>query len=159
MDRATRQILHNQLEILKLLNPSQADSYSINQDVLESGYTSQYDELFVAISPGEADEMMQHEVRATLDMFRALHHAKQNGWTPSDASAAEFEGFDANNDDHYFFASHLIDKRGLYAESAPNKNSHSIASRPRYQRMVEAWKASGGGYELTGDQAEAILSA
>lgn len=159
MDHATRLIIYNQLEILKHLNPDNAAHYKRQQAVVESGYTSRYDEVFGAVTANEASTSMQDEVWETLSMFRALHNAKQQGWTPSDPARAKFEGFDANNDDHFYFASHLIDDCGLFVESAPNKNSHNNGAISRFRRMMRVWNASADKSNLTPVEAEAIIKA
>lgn len=159
MDRATRLVISNQLEILKHLDPSQKEEYELQQDIIRSGYTSRYNEVFHDLSEDEADAKMQEEVWDILGMFRALHYARTRGWSPSDPDAAVYEGFDANNDPHQWFAGHLLDRSGLFAELAPNKNSHSIASLPKYRRMLTTWKKAANKYELTDNEAEAIITA
>ena len=159
MDRETRLVLWNQFEILKHLNAGQAAEYEARQDIVGSGYTLRYDELFSQVSEHEKSAGMQQEVLDTLDMFRALNNAKRNGWVPSDPAAVNFGGFDGNNDEHYFFASYLIDTRGLFQESAPNKNSHTMTSAPHYRRMVASWKQAAHPYQLTPAEAEAVIQA
>lgn len=159
MDRATRLIISNQLEILKHLDPAQSEEYEHQQEILRSGYTSRYNEVFNDLSEEEADEKMQQEVWDILGMFRALNNARLDGWVPSDPDAAKYEGFDGNNDPHYWFAGHLLDRSKLFAESAPNKNSHSITSLPTYRRMLAVWRKSADIYKLTHVEAEAIITA
>ncbi|MDR6190362.1 uncharacterized protein YfbU (UPF0304 family) [Agrobacterium pusense] len=159
MDRATRFIIWNQLEILKALKPDEADDIEIQQDVIASGYTTRYEDLMPSISLEEASQEMQEEVLEILDMFRALSIARNNGWKPSRVDASKFQGFDGNNDPHYFFADHLLNSRGLFAESAPNKNSHSMGTISKYRRMLAVWKASHEKFELTDVEAEAVISA
>ena len=158
MDRTARLLIWNQLEILKTLNPSDATNYESKQEIVASGYSSRYEEIFGQVTAEEASKEMQEEVKDILDMFRALSNATQSGWVPSDPRRAKFEGFDANNDDHYSFAGHLIDEAGLWPESAPNKNSHSSATLDRYRRMLERWHKVVNRYKLTANEAEAIIA-
>lgn len=159
MDRATRLVISNQLEILKYLNPDRAGDYDLQQDIIRSGYTSRYSEVFSELSENEADANMQEEVWDILGMFRALHYARKRGWSPSDPDAATYEGFDANHDPHQWFAGHLLDKSRLFGELAPNKNSHSSASLPKYRRMLKAWKQAEDAYDMTDAEAEAVIAA
>jgi len=159
MNRENRAILYNQYEILKHLDPDQAGDYEKYQSVLSSGYTHLYDNILIHISPDEASPDMQQETFDILSMFRALNIAKRNGWVPTDEDDAKFNGFDGNNDDHYHFAAFLLDDEGLFDESSPSKNSHSIATLARYRRMLGVWTALEKTYELTSDEAESIIKA
>ncbi|WKT91479.1 YfbU family protein [Brucella anthropi] len=159
MDRATRLVISNQLEILKHLDPDQKEEYELQQEIIRSGYTSRYNEVFNDLSEEEADAKMQQEVWDILGMFRALNNARLRGWVASDPEAAKYEGFDANNDPHQWFAAHLLDNSDLFEESAPNKNSHSVSTLPTYRRMLAVWKKSVDMYKLTDEEAEAIITA
>ncbi len=159
MDRSTRLILWNQFEILKLLDPTNAKDYDLKQDIVGTGYATQYSDVYTNISDQEASADMQRETLEVLEMFRALYNAELDGWKPSDPTRTKFGGFDGNNDDHYFFAQFLLDQRGLYTESAPARNSHSSATIERYRRMISAWKKAANRYHLTETEAEAILAA
>jgi len=159
MKRETRLILWNQFEILKSLYPDDEKDYDLKQQIVAAGYSSQYENIFTSISDEEASSQMQREVLSTLDMFRALDIAKRNGWTPSAPDKVKFNGFDGNNDPHYFFARYLLDARGLFQESAPNKNSHSSVSLDKYLRMVEIWSTAVDKFDLTSAEAEAIIAA
>ena len=51
----------------------------------------------------------------------------------------KFEGFDANNDRHYFIANFLIEKLNRFTDITP-KNSHSVASLKLYKRMLPVYE-------------------
>tara|TARA_B100000614_G_C14319161_1_gene399621 strand:+ start:185 stop:676 length:492 start_codon:yes stop_codon:yes gene_type:complete len=159
MEKESRLVLINQYEILKKMDPDQADRYSQLQEILYSGYTSQYDKLFEAMSDEEASAEMQDETIDILEMFRALSIAMHKGWEPTDPKKAKFRGFDGNNDPHFSFASFLIDDQGRWKESSPNKNSHSSGTLHVYRAMLKVWKTCPQKYDLTEDQAEAIITA
>lgn len=162
MDRATRFIIWNQLEIQKNLGHGNKQDIENNQAILEGGYTKLYDSVLRPIGENEASEDMQDEVFEILDMFRALDNARSHGWTPSNpanSSNSKFRGFDANNDDHYHFAALLLDQMGLYSESAPNKNSHTSSELTKYRRMVAEWGRTGKPHPLSHSQADAIIAA
>lgn len=159
MDRAARLILWNQFEILKTINPTQAAAYDLQQDIVAHGYTTLYPDVFNSVTEKEAEAFMQQEVWDILDMFRALANAKHAGWVPTAPGDELYEGFDANNDDHYWFAEYLLDKSNKYYESQPNKNSHSITTLPRYRRMLDVWNSAVERHKLTATEAEAVMLA
>jgi uncharacterized protein len=159
MNRETRQIIFNQLEILKKVDPSGAKDYEIQQRIIDGGYTSRYGEV-LTVREHEVGDQVQREVYDFFDMFRALDNALALGWTPDDVSDAKFQGLDGNNDDEYYsFAQHLLDVEGLFGESAPMKNSHSSGTIDRYRRMVNEWKKAPAPYRLTHAEADAIIAA
>ena len=159
MNQETRQIIYNQLEILKKLDPDNAADYKVQQEIVADGYTSRYSEV-LTVSKEEVSAAVQQEVYDTLEMFRALNTALKNGWAPENIEAAKFRGYDGNNhDEHYSFAHHILDVKHLFDESAPMRNSHNIASVEKYRRMVAVWKTSAVTYELTNAEAEAIIAA
>lgn len=64
-------ILLNQYRILSKLYPEDRDICETNIEILESGYTSQYEELFYI----DTEEMLEEqctEVLDILDMYRLL---------------------------------------------------------------------------------------
>lgn len=158
MNRETRQIIFNQLEILKLLDPDQAEHYGKQQQIVDRGFSSFYEEV-LTVDEHEVSASMQREVIDILDMFRSLNSAITGGWAPSDINDARFQGFDANNDDHFGFARFLLDVQGRFAESAPNKNSHSSLSIEKYRSMLREWAKVGNKFKLTNEEAEAIIKA
>lgn len=159
MDKTTRLILWNQYEILKHLNAGNPRDYELKQEIVSSGFSREYHEIFTPISEEEADSHMQQETLDILGMFRALDRTKANGWVPSSPDRAKFEGFDGNNDDHYHYANYLLDHRGLFTESAPNKNSHSSGTIEIYRRMLRVWKPLANKFPLDPADAERIITA
>nr|WP_316653462.1 YfbU family protein [uncultured Gellertiella sp.] len=160
MDRVQRLILWNQFELLKAqAEPYAAADFELKQQILLSGFTTEYHEVFTSFSEVEASESMQREVLDILEMFRALDNAMQRGWVPSAPGNAKFRGFDGNNDDHSSFAHYLLDKKGFYQESSPNRNSHSSSTIGTYRRMLVIWRASSDKHQLTNVEAEQIISA
>ncbi|MEQ9021326.1 MAG: YfbU family protein, partial [Pseudomonadales bacterium] len=157
--RVQRKILWNQFEILKHLEPQRSKDYRRHQETLESGYSSYYDDVMEMVSEDEADEHMQQETIKILEMFRALDQTKTRGWVPSNPDRAVFQGFDGNNDDHYHFARYLLETRELFEESGKRPhNSHSIATLPRYRKMMQAWQNCADPWSLSDQDAEAIIA-
>lgn len=159
MNRETRQIIYNQLEILKKVDPSGAKDYEIQQQIIDGGYTTRYGEV-LTVRENEVSEEVQREVFEFLEMFRALDNAMVVGWKPANVRDAKFQGLDGNNDDeHYAFAQHLLDVENLFAESAPMKNSHSSGTIERYRRMLNEWTKAPHPFRLTQAEADAIIAA
>lgn len=157
MDRVQRQILWNQLEILKHLDPGQAKHYGLHQETLYGGYSEYYSTVLECVAEKDADAGMQQETIDILNMFRALSNAMQRGWKPKNPSNAVFQGFDGNRDDHYGFAVYLLDKRNLFVESQGcPRNSHSSFTLQNYRRMVGDWKSCADQWSLTDAEADLI---
>ena len=159
MDRVQRQILWNQFEILKHLDPNQAKDYQLHQETLSGGYTEYYSTVLGCVAENDADANMQAETIDILNMFRALSNAMHRGWKPKKPDNAVFQGFDGNHDDHYSFAVYLLDKRNLFVESQGRpRNSHSSFTLQQYRRMVRDWKNSVDRWNLTDAEAELLAT-
>lgn len=158
LTQAERLTLWNQYEILKHLNPEEADGYEENQEILAGGYELLYPELNVSVSPEPVKDDATREVTDILNMFRAIHSsAKNRGYSPK-SSYAEFDGFDGNESSgHYGYAKFVRRQQGRWDElSARPDNSHSSMSLPHYRDMLERWRNLGGDYDLTPDEIETI---
>jgi uncharacterized protein YfbU (UPF0304 family) len=72
-----------------------------------------------------------------------------------------FQGFDANNDDHYGVLSDLVNVLGKYEERKDGIfNSHSMASLTKYRSMLGVFHSMSNPHGgLTGDQLIQILKA
>lgn len=159
MDKVQRQILWNQLEILKHLNPDETKEYELQQHTISSGYTMYYSTVLHAASEEEATREMQDETIDILNMFRALSNAMHRGWKPTKPDNAVFRGFDGNNDSHYGFAVYLLDERNLFEESQDcPRNSHSSLTLERYRLMLRGWKGSIDKWQLTDTEADLITT-
>lgn len=114
------------------------------------------------------EERSEADIRETgdiLTMWRVidnsvegLSEAEKEGL---DLSQFEFEGFDANNDPHYFIAHTMIEDLDRFEERKPPLNSHSMTSIARYRRMLPRFRAeldrTGARGSLTLDQLKAIV--
>jgi uncharacterized protein YfbU (UPF0304 family) len=160
--------LANQFEILEKLNPEQAEIYAARRDIVEHGYSIQYDDVFSDIF----DEMPYEEckyVYDVLDMHRVLINSlnalkDKQGLTLDDV---KFEGFDGNNESkRHAFAKHLKDE-GKWTETLVGSlNSHSQSTISRYPKMLKKFdkivetldKTGPGGWDLTAEQIREIIS-
>lgn len=156
-ERAT---LWNQLEILKVLQPEKSATFAMQQEILESGLSTQYWELTGHISAKEHGTEMQGEVLDIMNMFRALSIAKRGGWAPQDTSASTFRGFEEeDHNGHFAFSQFLLDTKGLFAESKNcPRNSQDNTVLEAYRKMLKKWKLATNQFELSQEDADHIVS-
>jgi uncharacterized protein YfbU (UPF0304 family) len=171
LDQHTRLILLNQYEILKHLDPDNAEDYDQKQEILRSGYQLFYSELDGSIAEG--DGLTPEECRFVLDVLDVYglltDYRRKN---PGDTAVAThrwaiFPGFDGNNETELMgFARFLIVKQGKFAYVDVSKgfNSH-MPTVDKYRKMVAMYRAKiaghglGAGGGLTGADYLAILNA
>lgn len=141
-ERAT---LANQFKILSFLDTANTESHLTDAEIFENGYTGLYSEALQHINSEETSRETCTETHDILTMFRYITNAVAR-LTPEEKAALDlkkikFDGFDANNDDHYHFATFMIEKQEKYTEYADKEiNSHSMASMIRYRRMLPVYK-------------------
>lgn len=141
-ERAT---LANQFKILSFLDTTNAESHLTDAEIFENGYTGLYTEALQHINSEETSREVCKETHDILTMFRYISNAVDR-LTPAEKAALDlnrikFDGFDANNDDHYHFATFMIEKQEKYTEhSGHDINSHSMASMIRYRKMLPVYK-------------------
>jgi uncharacterized protein len=134
------------------------------------GLKWQYSSLFHS---KEENPPVVNETCDILDMYRLLASSfdklsasekkrVQNESKPFD-DYVKFHGFDFNNDDHAGVLSFLVENLKKYDElGGVALNSHSIATLPKYRKMLEVYKPMTNPYPhggLTADQIIQILKA
>lgn len=134
--------LMNQFSILKAVDPENEEHYEKQIEILHSGYTILYGEVFKPVY----EEMELDECRYVfdvLDMFRILINsfealnAKQ-GLTADDVA---FEGFDGNNETKRWAFAEYLQESGRWKETlVGDLNSHSIMTMHRYPKMLERYE-------------------
>lgn len=163
MTPAERQSLVNQFRILALLDEDNRASHEVNAQILEDGHAGLYSHVFAHLSDSSSAEVGA-ETHNILTMFRAI----ENGAAALPAHEREqldmdeltFSGFDGNNDDHFSFATFIIEKMGLYQElRAADLNSHSSSSLPKYRGMLAVFNARSAGRTLTFEQLQQLAVA
>lgn len=129
------------------------------------GLRWKYDSLFNADG---RDPAAVQETCDILDMYRLLTRSF-NKLPPAEqtkvrAEAAPFEdyvkfqGFDANNDDHYGVGQYLVEHLGRYDELKDKYlNSHSSSTLPKYRRMLQVFRPMIDPYPLDGLSADQII--
>lgn len=120
------------------------------------------------VNPPEVDETVR-----ILNMYRAitssLHHlspqeqARVQAETDPFSGYLKFQGFDANNDDHYGVVHYLVHDLGRFSEldDSYQINSHSSGTLLTYRRMLEVLEKHGHERrtELTADELIEVVRA
>jgi hypothetical protein len=134
--------LMNQLSILKHLDPENAEHYNDHWEILHSGYTIRYGEIFQDVY----EEMPLAEceyVYEVLNMHRTLINSfngleDKQGLTADDV---RFRGFDGNNETKNWAFAEYLQKKGLWKETlVGGMNSHSMMTMDRYPQMLERYE-------------------
>lgn len=150
-----RQLLANQNLILAKLEND--DNYLINADILISGYTGKYDEIF-NVDFEEIPIEICNETTEILNMYRIINNAI-DALTPGqkeliDLEKLNFVGFDANNDSHYHYGTFMIKRMNLWQEYKDFYfNSHSSYPLTKYRKLLAYHQSrmTQNVYELTFD--------
>ena len=160
-------MLANQYRILEKLYPEEADHYERAREVLERGFTLNFDDYIPHIYERTMSEDACKEVLEMLDMFSALERSyrhlpkKPDGVSERDVT---FLGFDGNHEtEQLSYASFLIEKEGKWRELADHGdhlNSHAPLLGS-YHRMLEVWEEfpMEEKYELSADNIRQIVAA
>jgi len=136
-----RTILRNQNLILAKLNPDNDGPYLGNAEILKHGFEYEYDSVLNVYSENEVTTFEQcEETIDILQMFRVLRNAMAQIDDDSDLDKKklEFQGFDANNDKHYFYMKFLLGQ-GKWDEYDRVQNSHNISTISRYRAMLSIY--------------------
>jgi len=136
------------MRILAALYPQEKDYYEEAAEALEDGYELHYD--MIAQNVYKDDDTMSEaeckEVLDTLEMYDLLQHSYKNleekAGIPE--SKLRFPGYDGNNETKFLAYADYFCRHGHGRFSSLDRprdfNSHYIASRAQYQRMLEVWK-------------------
>jgi uncharacterized protein YfbU (UPF0304 family) len=142
---AERAILVNQYKIFSFLDKKNAKQHLANAEVFENGYIGLYGEVLENFS----DEISIEVCDETNDILTMFGHIKKSISKLGKSERAKlnldrirFDGFDADNDDHYYYAKFMIRKEHFYKSFSKMKmNSHSAASLLRYRKMLPAYRS------------------
>jgi len=140
-----RAILANQYKIFSLLDKKNAKEHLINAEIFENGYSGLYEEALENISDEIPIEVC-NETSDILSMFKninkAIHKLGKKERAKLNLDKIRFDGFDADNDDHYYLAKFMIRKKHFYEHfSSAKMNSGSLASIVRYRKMLPVYKS------------------
>lgn len=154
-----RQILFNQNKILSFLDPDNNGEYEQCMEILSSGYEREYNNVFGVNSQ---DDIYTHticeETVDILNMYRRINNSyaqlSDDKKATLDMDKIKFEGFDANNDRHFYYTEFMIEKQGKWDEIKDMYlNSHNAFTIIKYRRMLTAFR------ERLGDSLHQDLSA
>jgi len=158
-----RQILANQFRILAKFDDGNND-YEGKAEILEKGYTGEYDSVFSSVIDKEVPFQICQETSEILQMYRVINNCirslSQEEQDSLELDRLEFNGFDGNHDPHYHYMKFLVEKMNLWDEyKETNLNSHSQYPLTKYRKMLEYKKVveSHKRYDLTKDDLEKIL--
>lgn len=144
LTKTERAMLANQNRILAFLDEDNSDNYLIKAQIAERGFEGLYDRLFEHIYEGVSEDVCM-ETHNILTMYRVINNCIET-LTPEeknnlDLNSIKFTGFDANNDDHYFFMKFIVNEVNLYEEyKNVNLNSHSMSSLGKYRKMLPIYR-------------------
>jgi uncharacterized protein YfbU (UPF0304 family) len=159
--------LMNQLRILKKLDPENAEDYENQIQILHSGYSVLYGEVFQYVF----EEMPLDEceyVFDVLDMHRTLINSfealkDKQGLMADDV---RFRGFDGNNESKRWAFAEYLQKTGRWKETlVGGLNSHSMMTMHRYPEMLKRYEpikqkiieSHSGNWQLTSEQIKIVI--
>lgn len=135
--------LYKHFKVEGIINPNFIEEVISNGYYWALGY--EYSGIFhdEVTDPKDVKEtvnilQMWQFIEGTYKAFSNEDKAKVKKETGLKDEDFKFEGFDANNDSHYFIANFLIEKLDRYPDITP-KNSHSVASLKLYGRMLPVY--------------------
>ncbi|HWQ98914.1 MAG TPA: YfbU family protein [Clostridia bacterium] len=146
LTKVERLILHNQYEIMKLLDKSAGNKEFCEnaQTILEYGYSRNYDEFSEFFADEELSQEKMDLVFDALDLYRCLRNSYEK-LSPADkvqldSKKLEFRGFDGNYESEYLcYANFVINDLGRYAESKREDYNTHAPMVPRYVEMLARW--------------------
>ncbi|WP_170111871.1 YfbU family protein [Photobacterium frigidiphilum] len=158
-----RLFLKNQYEILKMLQPDNADSYDEKLEILESGYSLFYKELDLSLSEDELSEENCRFVLNVLSLFEAIHFYTQEH--PDDSEVIEhyrsqFAGFDGNNECRLMsFALFLVRTQHRFEHLDITEFNSHCEMYSTYLRMLDRKRTLNTNGSLSREQVIEILHA
>jgi uncharacterized protein len=162
--------LANQFAILEKLDSQEKDHYAMCREVMQSGYTTFYGEVFQGIGD-ELEQDYCHFVYDVLDMHRDLMGSSdaltEKEKTGIDPYLVTFRGFDGNNEIELYGFLKFLKEQGRWSETLEKcgLNSH-CPTVERYREMLRIWKPIREKYQsgitaewhnLTSDEIKQVL--
>ena len=157
-----RQILANQYRILSKIGDHSQD-YETKIEILESGFTEQYHEVFdldveeIPIEICEETTQILHMYRRIEDVVNFLTEEEKATF---DLEKIKFEGFNPRKDSHYHYMMYIIDTMDLHPEYKEIRlNTHGQNPLSKYRRMLEyqTYLLDNDQYELTKENLCALI--
>jgi len=144
MTKTERVLIANQNRILAFLDTNDSENYLLKAEIAEKGYEGLYEKLFESINE-EVPKEICDETYEILTMYQVINNLTSSLLPEQkeqvDMKKIRFEGFDLNNDKHYFFMKFIVEKTEQYEEyKDAYLNSNSISSLRKYRQMLTAYK-------------------
>lgn len=147
LSKKERLILYNQYEILKSLNPEEAEIYEVDQEILINGFRQNYNDLVDGFMEETPEEVSQFVIDV-LQMYRSLNISyKELGKEDKkkiDLYDISFKGFDGNEEtDYYMYADFYINKLGRFEELKESEHfdtNYHASTIEHYKKMLDLWK-------------------
>lgn len=157
-----RTILANQYRILAQTGGD--DTNITKAEILEGGFTGHYHQAL--LHDEEISAEICEETNQILNMYRAIN-AAYTQLTPEEKDGLNidhirFDGFDANGEGHYHYASFMIEDLDLWQEHAElYLNSHTSFSLVKYRKLLEIFDGVYGkpNYDLSRDVLQQMVDA
>lgn len=167
LSKKDRIILVNQYEILKFLNPDDAEYYDESIEILRFGYTPFYDEIASSVDDSEISQEKCDLVFNILNIYRIIESYRDAIATNDEVTnhtRSKFRGFDGNNETQYMIFANFLFKQGKYTETSrhsngTNKFNSHMPTLHIYKSMIAKWNEFGNSFELEKDQILEILEA
>lgn len=169
LSKVERALLANQLRILEVLFPNEAEELAQHRTALEAGWEYHFEDALVAVTSD--DVFTTDQSREIIDILDMYHHIELAlGRLGSDHGLAQhfagrFAGFDGNNElPELSYVEYLVEDLGRFEYLATRAeagfNSHTQVL-PRYRRMLSVWNAFGleGRYQLDETKLQELLVA
>jgi uncharacterized protein YfbU (UPF0304 family) len=143
LSKTERLILTNQYRILEKLFPSESESYSQFQKILENGYQLHYCEIFQNINEEPMPREQSREVLDILNMYQEMNNCydrldDKSGIDPQDL---KFPGFDGNNETELLsYARYYVEDLGRYSRLGITYFNSHHPTIEMYRRMLEEYR-------------------
>ncbi len=144
LTKIERALLLNQFNILAMLDTNNSSQYILKAEIVANGYEGLYSELFDNISGSISAEICD-ETCKILNMYRVVNNfistLTEEQKEGIQLEQINFDGFDANEGEHYVIMKFLVEVANLYEEYKNTYfNSHSAASLRRYRRILPIYE-------------------
>lgn len=147
LSRFERLLLANQFKIMKALNAEDKETCERNIEILENGYTLDYeDPVFLNIfeeMPIDECKRVNHILAMASCIYRAYDRMSEEE-IDSIGGLWKFLGFDGNNEtNQMIYCEYIIETENRFADlkREPNHDWDShYPTRDAYDRMLEVWE-------------------
>ena len=136
-----RQVLWNQIEVLRHINPGGAEHIRVQQKILGYGYVSHYpDVLHLGYGGAEFSEQDSTFVVQVLEMMDGLHRYRTENGGTTRFRFDEFRGFDDNSESELCgYARFLVEDQRRWNYFGISSFNTPMPMRRVYEGMLTVW--------------------